>query len=129
MTTVEHSSPGDRLVRRDPARAVPFVLAVRKPNRPLPIVSLRVPVTPANRNYLRELRDAELRAWQNTGSARRRSSTLDVVSNERHGQRDLYAFGLIVALTLALAAVLLAQSPSTSQRLAHWVNIVRHAIV
>ena len=43
-------------------RAVPFVLAARRPNRPLPMISLRVPVTPANRNYLRELRHAELRA-------------------------------------------------------------------
>lgn len=129
MTTVNLSAPGGLLVRRDTARAVPFVLAARKPHRPLPPISLRVPVTPANRNYLRELRDAELRAWQNPGSARRRASTLDVVSSAPPGQRDLYSFGLIVALSLALAAILLAQSPGTSQHLAHWMNIFRHAVV
>jgi hypothetical protein len=66
-----------------------------------------------------------MRAWQNTGAARRRSSTLDVVSNAHREQRDLYAFGLIVALTLTLAGVMLAQSAGAAQRVAHWVSIVR----
>ncbi|MFO1501871.1 MAG: hypothetical protein U1G07_26430 [Verrucomicrobiota bacterium] len=52
---------------------IPFVvhhLAARKKNR---LASIRIPVTPANRELLRELRAAELRAWANSfgPSARR----------------------------------------------------------
>ena len=85
-------------------------------------------MTPGNRRYLRELRDAEMRAWQNTGAARRRNSTLDVVSRAQREKRELYTFGLIVVLTVALAAVVLAQSPGTSQRISHWVTAVRLAL-
>jgi len=56
MTTENSSVTGNGLVRHNAASAVPFVLAVRKPNRPLPTTSLCVPVAPANRRYLRELR-------------------------------------------------------------------------
>jgi len=128
MTTANISVTGNSLTRGNTSRALPFILAARKLNRPLPMISLRVPVTPANRGYLRELRHAEMRAWQNTGASRRRSPTRDVVVNAHHEQRDLYSFGLIVALTLALTVVVLAQSPHTSQRVAHWVSIVRNAL-
>jgi hypothetical protein len=46
---------------------VPFLMwhfAGRKPSRVAP--SLRIPVLPANRAYLRALRAAELAAWQAT---------------------------------------------------------------
>lgn len=92
------------------------------------MISLRVPVTPENRRYLRELRDAEMRVWRNTGASRRRSSTLDLVSNAQREQRDLYSFALIVALTAVLAIIVLAQSPSASQRMAHWVSVVRNVL-
>ena len=128
MTAANLLVTGNSLGRHSASRAVPFVLAARKSTRPRPMISLRVPVTPANRNYLRNLRNAEMRAWQTTGSTRRRSSTLDVVSSAQREQRDLYVFGLIVALTMALAAALLAQSPGTSQCLAYWVNAVRHCL-
>ena len=128
MTTANISVTGNSLTRGNTSRALPFVLAARKPNRPLPMISLRVPVTPENRRYLRELRDAEMRAWQTTGSIRRRSSTLDVMSNAQHEKRDLYSFSLIVVLTMALAVVVLAQSPATSQRIAHWVSAVQHIL-
>jgi hypothetical protein len=128
MTTANISVTANSLTRGNTSRALPFMLAARKPNRPLPLISLRVPVTPENRRYLRELRDAEMRAWQNTGTARRRASTLNVVSNAQHEKRDLYSFGLVVALTMALAAVVLAQSPGTSQRIAHWVSAVRQVL-
>lgn len=123
MTTTNLAT-GNRPTQGNRPRVVPFVLAVRKPNRPLPAISLRVPVTPGNRRYLRELRDAEMRAWQNTGTARTRSSNLDVLANAPAGPRDLYSFGLIVVLSVALAGVVLAQSPTTSQRVAHWVSVV-----
>ena len=128
MITANISATGNSLTRGNTSRALPFILAARKPNRPLPIISLRVPVTPANRNYLRELRNAEMRAWQNTGANRRLFPTRDVVSNAQNEQRDLYSFGLIVALTSVLAVIVLAQSPSTSQRVAHWVSVVRHVL-
>jgi len=128
MTTANYSVTGNNLGRRNPSRALPFILAARKPNRPLPMISLRVPVTPANRNYLRELRHAELRAWQNTSPNRRLASTRTAVSNAQREQRDLYVFGLIVAMTLTLAGVLLAQSPTATQRVAHWVNVVRNVL-
>jgi hypothetical protein len=128
MITADISVTGNRLTRSNTSRALPFLLAPRKPNRPLPVLSLRVPVAPGNRRYLRELRDAEMRAWQNTGAVRRRSSMLDVVSKAQPDKRDLYSFGLIVALTLLLAVVVLAQSPGSSQRIAHWVNALRHAL-
>src|SRR5262245_20951766 len=98
MTTANISVTGNSLTRGNTSRALPFILAARKPNRPLPMISLSVPVTPGNRRYLRELRDAEMRAWQNTGASRRRSSTLDIVSNAQQERRDLYSFGLIVVL-------------------------------
>ena len=126
MTTANISTTGNSLTRGNTSRALPFILAARKASRPLPMISLRVPVTPENRRYLRELRDAEMRAWQTTGSTRRRTSTLDPMRNAQHEQRDLYSFGLIVALTMVLAAIVLAQSPSASQRVAHWANVVRH---
>ncbi|HEX5222427.1 MAG TPA: hypothetical protein VFZ59_22930 [Verrucomicrobiae bacterium] len=128
MTTAKFSVSGNSLTRSNTSRALPFIVAARKPNRPLPMISLRVPVTPENRRYLRELRDAELRAWKNTGATRRRSSTLDVGSQVGNERRDLFAFGLIVALTAALAAVVLAQSPNASQRIAHWVSAVRQVL-
>jgi len=127
MITANISVTGNGLTRRNTSRAVPFILAARRPNRPRPVISLRVPVTPANRNYLRDLRNAELRAWQNTGHSRL-SSTRTVVSNAQREQRDLYVFGLIVAMTLTLAGVLLAQSPSAAQRVAHWMSLVRHVL-
>ena len=111
--------------RRNTSRALPFILAARKPNRPLPMISLRVPVTPANRNYLRELRNAELRAWQST---RRLPPLRTAAANARREQRDLYMFGLIVAMTLTLTGVILAQSPGATQRVAHWVNVVRNVL-
>ena len=128
MTTANIPVTSNRLTRGNPARALPFVLAARKPSRPSPLISLRVPVTPGNRRYLRELRDAEMRAWQNPGTARGRSSTLDVMAKSPSGQRDLYSFGLIVVLSVALAGVVLAQSPTTSQRVAHWVSVVRQVL-
>jgi len=128
MSTESISVTGNSLTRGNTSRALPFILAARKANRNLPMISLRVPVTPENRRYLRELRDAEMRAWRNTGAARRRSPTLDVGSNAQNEQRDLYSFALIVALTLALAAIVLAQSPSASQRVARWVSVVRHVL-
>jgi hypothetical protein len=128
MTTANISITGNSLTRGNASRALPFTLVARKPNRSLPVISLQVPVTPQNRRYLRELRDAEMRAWQNTGAARRRSSTLDIVSKAQHEKRELYSFGLIVVLTVALAAVVLAQSPGTSQRIAHWMSAVRNVL-
>ena len=128
MITANISTTGNSLTRSSTSRALPFTLMARKPNRPLPEISLRVPVTPANRRYLRELRDAEMRAWRNTGAARRRASTLDAVSQAQQEKRDLYSFGLIVVLTCALTAVVLAHSPGTSQRIAHWVSAVRHVL-
>ena len=128
MTTANISSTGNSLTRGNTSRALPFLLAARKTNRPLPVISLRVPVTPGNRRYLRELRDAEMRAWQNTGSTRRRSSTLDVVVSAQNERRELYSFGLIVVLTVVLAATLLARSPSASQRMTQWVSMVRHVL-
>jgi hypothetical protein len=128
MITASISITGNSLTRGNTSRALAFILAARKPARPLPALSLRVPVTPRNRRYLRELRDAEMRAWQNTGAARRRSSTLDVMSKAPNERRDLFSFGLIVALTFALAAVGLTQSPGTSQRVAHWVSLVRQVL-
>jgi hypothetical protein len=92
------------------------------------MILLPVPVTPENRRYLRELRDAEMRAWRNRGASRRRFSTLDVVLNAKRERRDLYSFALIVALMLALAAIVLAHSPNTSQRVAHWVSVVRNVL-
>jgi hypothetical protein len=92
------------------------------------MISLRVPVTPANRSYLRELRHAEMRAWQNPSATARRSATREVVPNAQNQQADFYSFSLIVVLTLALSAIVIAQSPGTSQRVAHWVSIVRNVL-
>lgn len=128
MRAVNLPTAGIGLVRRNASQTLPFVMAARKSNRPLPAISLRVPVTPANRNYLRQLRNDEMRAWQNNDLNRRHASTLDVASSPQREQRDLYVFGVIVALTLALVVVLLAQSPGASQRLAHWVSAVRHVL-
>jgi hypothetical protein len=125
MTTVNLASPGGRLVRRNPTRAVPFVLAARKPHRPLPLISLRVPVTPANRNYLRELRDAELRAWQNGGQRGRPMPARDRAVESPREQRDLFVFGLIVALAMVLAGILFGHSSQVTQQCAHWVDRVR----
>jgi hypothetical protein len=128
MTTANLTVTGNGLTRGNSSRALRFILSARKPSRPLPIASLRVPVTPENRNYLRELRHAEMRAWQNSGATRRRSSTLDAAAVAKREQRDLYVFGAIVAMTLTLAAVILAQSPAATQRAVHWVSAVRNLL-
>jgi len=128
MTTENSSVTGNGLVRHNAASAVPFVLAVRKPNRPLPTTSLCVPVAPANRRYLRELRNAEMRAWQSVRSGQRVAAVRQLVSNAEREQRDLCVFGLIVALTMTLAVVALTHSPSAMQQCARWVNVMRHAL-
>jgi len=125
MTARNFSTAGVGLARRNMSNAVPFILAARKPNRPLPTLSLRVPVTSANRSYLRELRHAEMRAWQNRRACHRPTSSSDVVSSLQREQRDLYTFGFIVALTMTLAGIVLAQSPHVTQQCAHWLNLVR----
>ena len=128
MTTANLSVIDNSLARRNASRAVPFVLAVHKPNRPLPMMSLRVPVTAANRRYLRDLRNAEMRAWQNVRTDKRVTVTGELVPNAQREQRDLYVFGLIVVLTIALAGVVLAHSPGFAQQCAHWVSVVRQAL-
>jgi hypothetical protein len=128
MTTENLFTTGNSLVRRITPRAVPFVLAARKPNRPLPTTSLRVPVTPANRNYLRDLRHAELRAWQNGGPRQRTNPIRERVVDAPSEPRDLFVFGLIVALAMALAGVLLSRSPNVTPQCAHWVERVRQIL-
>lgn len=48
-------------------REIPPGLTLQKlkPARPIPALSLRVPVTPQNRKVLRDLRQAEMLAWNN----------------------------------------------------------------
>jgi hypothetical protein len=126
MPTATLSAPIAAVAPRTVARPVPFLLAARELNRPRPLSSLRVPVTPANRSYLRRLRHAELRAWQRTDPPARpaRESAADL----HREQRDLYSFGLIVALTLTLAGVVLAQSSAVTQQCAHMVSFVRQLL-
>jgi hypothetical protein len=85
-------------------------------------------VTPANRNYLRKLRNDEMRAWHSVPVSRQTSSAHTQVADLRREQKDLYTFGLIVTLTMALAGVALAHSTGVTQQCAHLVSYVRHLI-
>jgi len=113
---------------RNASHTVPFVIAARKPNRPLPAISLRVPVTPANRNYLRKLRNDEMRAWQESRAGHKLDTIPENTNNAPGKRRDLYVFGLVVTLTTLLAGVILGHSSGVTQQCAHLVSYVRHLL-
>lgn len=128
MRTAYLSAPVAPLPSRGRARHVPFVLAARQSIRPLPMTSLRVPVTPANRNYLRQLRRAEMRAWQNHLGGDNAGSAERSAAGHRREQTDLYRFGLIVALTIILAGVMLTRSSAVTQHCTPVVDFVRQLL-
>lgn len=69
--TTELSKFGFTPIPRHGLQRIPFLvrrLAGRKPNRLS--TSIRMPVTPANRAILRDLRAAELAAWQRAFQSR-----------------------------------------------------------
>ncbi len=105
-----------------------FGVAARKPNRPLPAFSLRVPVTPANRDYLRRLRNDELRVWQEARAGHTPAVRRENTGNPQDERRDLFAFGLVVTLTMLLTGVLLGQATVVTGPCAHLVSYVRHLL-
>lgn len=126
MTTLNPSPANCGIKRRGPATLRPLVSAGQPAPRPLPSLSFRVPVTPANRSYLRELRAAELRAWHNPPVARAQGA-VNERSDESHRERkELFSFAVIVALTLTLAGVVLAQSAGVTRQYEHLASFVRH---
>jgi hypothetical protein len=116
------------LPRRNRARRVPVVLAMKQPGRQLPAVSVHVPVTPENRSRLRLLREVEMAAWSatteagfDTGHFERRQA----VEKER---RDLRAFGLIALMAVATVMVGLLKSSAFVEEWAGLVKYVRQLI-
>ena len=107
-----------------PAR-VPFVMAMRQSARPLTAQSLRVPVTPANRGFLRELRAAEMRAWHNPSAAHAPSAVSRNRIELQRERKELAGFALVVTLALALAGVVLAHSTSVTRQCTQLVSFVR----
>ena len=126
MTTLNPPPANRSLARRRIAAPSPFVMAVHQSHRPLPSSSLRVPVTPANRSFLRELRAAEMRAWHNPSVGGTHAAAAAGPCDSRRERKERFSFAMIVALTLTLAGVVLAQSTSVTQQYAHLVSLVRH---
>ena len=110
------------------ARRAPFLPKLResKASRPVPSPSLRLPVTQANRAYLRLLRQAEMDAWlaRPQPEAEARASTRISRSDASRPQVLRLVTGVAVVALLALVVGLLV-SPRVPERLTDMVGRVR----
>ena len=114
--------------RRQTGRPVPVVLALKKTDRRLPVVSVHVPVTPENRSRLRVMREAEMAAWNATTEAGFDTGHFERTQTVEKERRDLRAFGLIATLAVATVTIGLLKSSAFVQQWTGFVNFVRHLL-
>ena len=67
-----------------------------------------------------------MRAWHNPSVVGTHAAAAAEPDDSRRERKELFSFAMIVALTLTLAGVVLAQSTSVTQQYAHLVSLVRH---
>ena len=126
MTNAAPKPLNFELPRRQTGRTVPVVLALKKPGRPLPAVSVHVPVTPKNRTRLRMMREAEMAAWNATTEAGFDTGHIERTQTVEKERRDLRAFGLIATLAVATVTISLLKSSAVAEGWAGFANFVRH---
>lgn len=132
MTTVNMNSNQAGSFGAGTARPVPFLLRLResKPARPLPAPSLRVPVTPANRDNLRALRQSEMEAWLAKPGRKPgvRPSARSLRSEDRR-QNGPRLLPVVAGIALIAIAVGMLVSPRVPERLTEMVSLVRAFLV
>lgn len=109
------------LPRHQTGRTVPAVLALKKTRRPLPAVSVQVPVRPENRSRLRVLREAEMAAWNATTEVGFDTGHFERTQTVEKERRDLRAFGLIAMLAVVTVTISLVKTTSFTEG---WASLV-----
>ena len=129
MTNSNLKPTGPPIAARPALWSVGIAAQLQKPNRIPAVASLRVPVTPANREYLRAVRLAELAGWQQTSAANGHAALRAEVQQALRHQR-----GETRVLTGLAAVGLLAVATGVAASLdfvAHWTqftNFVRQML-
>ena len=124
--TVKPLNPGRP--QRNTRHIAPANRAWMKSVRPLPAISLHVPVTPQNRSRLRALRQAEMAAWNataDTGFDTAHTVRKQAAVKER---RDLLAFGLIALMAVTTVAISLVKSSVLTEGWAGLVHFVHQLL-
>lgn len=129
MTNSNLKPAGLAIAARPALWSVAIAAQLQKPNRIPAVASLRVPVTPANREYLRAVRQAELAAWEGAGSATSlaalRAEVQQALRRQRGETRVLTGLAAVSFLAVATGAA------AALDFVAHWTeftNLVRHLL-